>query len=104
MCVCVCVLIILQVNLPGVALLTGAEELDMTGVTLGGGSPAAISSSGWMMSLLKTMFFCHRLRTLTILLCMSSSTHTHRERGRREWRLSKMAEEFSFFPVMATTL
>ena len=50
------------------ALLAGAVLLAMTGVTLGGGSPAAMSNRGWMMSLLNTAFFCHRLRTRTILL------------------------------------
>lgn len=58
-----------RLDRPGVVLLTGAALLGMTGVTLGGGIPAAMSSRGWMMSLLKTAFFCQRLSTRTILLC-----------------------------------
>lgn len=79
---------------PGVALLTGASLLVMTGVTLGGGSPAAMSSRGWMMSLLKTAFFCHRLRTLTILLWNTmegrsqTDTHNHSIKTRPLQRMS----------------
>lgn len=56
------------VDPPGVVLLTWAALPGITGVTLGGGIPAARSNRGWMMSLLKTAFFCHRFRTRTILL------------------------------------
>lgn len=70
---------------PGVVLLTWAALLGMTGVTLGGGIPAAMSNRGWMMSLLKTAFFCHRFRTRTILLCK------HQERWEKQlWHSNNM--------------
>lgn len=31
--------------------------------------PAAMSKSGWITSILKTPFFCHKFKTRTILLC-----------------------------------
>lgn len=54
--------------LPGVLLLKEAVVPGKTGVTTGGGIPAAISNRGWIISLLNTLFFCHKLSTLTILL------------------------------------
>lgn len=54
--------------LPGVLLLIAAVVLGKTGVTTGGGIPAAMSKRGWIISLLNTLFFCHKFSTLTILL------------------------------------
>lgn len=63
-------------------MLTGAALLGTTGVTLGGGIPAAMSSRGWMMSLLKTAFFCHRFSTRTILLCLKKERDRQGEKRR----------------------
>lgn len=54
-------------SVPGV-LLMAAVVLARTGVTAGGGIPAAMSRRGWIISLLNTLFFCHKFNTLTILL------------------------------------
>lgn len=44
--------------------------------------PAAMSSSGWMISILNTLFFCHRFNTRTILLCNTNRRHKTRSHTR----------------------